>query len=215
MLITPERPSPRHADRSRDDMASPERIKVCEGCQKPYVEHPHRKQGVQRYCSNQCARSARVRRETIEFRLWRRVRRTEACWLWTGNTRHFGYGVIRVDGGKQEATHRVSWRLHFGEIPDGMCVLHRCDVPACVRPDHLFLGDRAANNADMAAKRRHWSHDPANTKPLADRCGKGHLFTPENTVRRRRGRECRTCRCAARKAAYRRTSAQMRREAMR
>jgi hypothetical protein len=51
-------------------------------------------------------------------------------------------------------THRVSWEVHIGPIPDGMCILHRCDVPRCVNPDHLFVGTKADNTADMMMKGR-------------------------------------------------------------
>lgn len=51
-------------------------------------------------------------------------------------------------------SHIVSWTLHYGPVPAGMCVLHRCDVRVCVNPDHLFLGTRGDNGRDMAAKGR-------------------------------------------------------------
>jgi len=79
------------------------------------------------------------------------------CWLWSGAPGAGGYGVIRHDRRYQKA-HRVSWALHNGFMPPRTVkVCHHCDTPACVNPDHLWLGSQADNVADMMAKGRHRS----------------------------------------------------------
>ncbi len=75
------------------------------------------------------------------------------CWIWVGATNWQGYGVIRNNTRKSFA-HRVSWVLHNGAIPEDLCVLHKCDIPFCVNPDHLFLGTYADNNRDRTEKGR-------------------------------------------------------------
>lgn len=81
------------------------------------------------------------------------------CWIWTGGTVDGGYGQFSIgrDGRRSVVmqAHRWSYRHYNGEIPEGLLVLHRCDTPACVRPEHLFLGTQADNMADMRAKGRH------------------------------------------------------------
>jgi hypothetical protein len=96
---------------------------------------------------------------SLHTRLWSRVRRGEdhECWEWGGPKTSKGYGQIGVKRGEWGTayTHRVSWELSFGPIPDGLCVLHRCDNPSCVNPAHLFLGTRTENNQDMVEKGRY------------------------------------------------------------
>lgn len=85
------------------------------------------------------------------------------CWLWTGALDNKGqYGLFAIpkrlsETGRKtyDKAHRVSWKLFRGNIPpETPCVLHRCDVTSCVRPDHLFLGTRSDNNKDRDSKGR-------------------------------------------------------------
>lgn len=78
------------------------------------------------------------------------------CWMWKNYKDKDGYGQYSVKSYPIQA-HRFSW-IHFnGEIPDGLCILHKCDTPACVNPTHLFLGTKRDNAKDMASKQRNWS----------------------------------------------------------
>lgn len=92
---------------------------------------------------------------SLSRRFWEKVEKTDGCWLWIASTNRKGYGRFGIDAcDGMRLAHRWSWEIHNGPIPDGLCVLHRCDVPACVNPAHLFLGTRVDNNADMERKGR-------------------------------------------------------------
>lgn len=77
------------------------------------------------------------------------------CWLWIGGTGRRGYGRLCHEN-RQLSAHRFSYELHYGKAPGDLCVLHKCDTPACVNPLHLRLGTNADNMADRNAKGRTW-----------------------------------------------------------
>jgi hypothetical protein len=75
------------------------------------------------------------------------------CWIWTGFMNYSGYGMATVHQ-KAMRAHRYSWIIHKGDIPKGMCVLHKCDNRGCVNPSHLWIGSHADNMRDMCRKGR-------------------------------------------------------------
>jgi len=97
--------------------------------------------------------TGRTCKMTPEERFWRKVNKTDDCWLWTGAPDTNGYGRIKIDG-KFIGVHRFSFTLAYGPIPDGLYICHHCDVPLCVNPEHLFTGTARDNAVDMAHKER-------------------------------------------------------------
>lgn len=95
-------------------------------------------------------------RGSVEERFWRRVRGgtdETVCWLWEGATNDEGYGQIFIDG-RLDYVHRLSFRIHKGPLRDEDIVLHSCDVPACVNPNHLSAGTDQDNSDDKMRKGR-------------------------------------------------------------
>lgn len=137
---------------------------------------------------------------SMEERFWTKVEKTETCWLWRGASRKRGYGVMRMPGhrGRNVSTHRYSAMLHFGMFDTRLHVLHHCDNPSCVNPDHLYLGTHDDNMRDMSERGR------ATGGSKKTHCLKGlHELTEENTYsyiyRNKIQRQCRPC-ALARKA---------------
>jgi len=87
-------------------------------------------------------------------RFYNKILKSESgCWLWQASSRGNGYGAFKYKNKTIDA-HRVSWILHYGEIPENMHVCHKCDIRRCVNPSHLFLGTHSDNMKDCYKKKR-------------------------------------------------------------
>ena len=118
-------------------------------------------------------------KQAIEPRFWAKVTKTSCCWHWTsarsGGLSGDAYGLFWVGGKKRsEYAHRVSYEMHKGPIPRGLLVMHSCDNPLCVNPEHLFVGTAQDNANDASNKNR---------LAYGERNGGGGKLT-DNSVRR-------------------------------
>lgn len=93
---------------------------------------------------------------SAEELFWRNVSfwsiKNPGCFEWKARRNSDGYGKITL--GRYFLAHRAAWWIHYGAVPEGLNVLHKCDNPACVNPDHLFLGTQNDNIQDMIRKGR-------------------------------------------------------------
>jgi len=98
----------------------------------------------------------------------------KGCWRWMGNLSR-GYGKFKADGVNYRA-HRYSYQHLIGDIPDGMHVMHRCDNPSCVNPDHLTIGTHYDNMTDMVHKGRARGKGPRGSRNGASKFNEDQII---------------------------------------
>ena len=120
---------------------------ICQNCNEVFInKYPNSK-----FCSRACYFS-----KTPEERFYSFVIKSDNpddCWQWTGCKCNQGYGLFSLNS-QTIGAHRFSYGLHKGEIPEGMCVCHRCDNQECTNPNHLWLGTDGDNTRDKESKGR-------------------------------------------------------------
>lgn len=138
-------------------------------------------------------------------RFWLHVDRKEgACWNWTGGTNNQGYGRFEIffrDQRQRVFAHRLSYVMANGGDIHDLVVMHSCDNPRCVNPDHLSVGSQRDNVLDCIGKGRADLSGLEIGRSLPSgggnrgktHCKRGHEFTEANTYRDGKGRRCREC----------------------
>ena len=168
---------------------------VCVVCAREYRTQPSRAARTREICCSMPCRVENIRRHAIDRQFWAKVEKTETCWIWTGGVNKPGvrggeHGIVCIHN-RHVFAHRFSYELHNGPIPEGLFVLHHCDVPRCVNPAHLYVGTQQDNMND--AKRRNRIVVPRHLS-LTERthCVNGHA-TAEWVVAGSYGYYCRRC----------------------
>ena len=148
--------------------------KICMQCNKKFMAllH-HHKRGYGKFCSRSCTTKLTNKNSVVDphKRFLEKIKINE-CWEWLGCKNSDNYGFFKI-GKKMIGAHRFSYEHYYGQIPDGMCVLHKCDNPSCVNPSHLFIGTPKDNSIDRKQKDRGY-------RPQGEKCANSKLIDAED-----------------------------------
>src|SRR6266404_3002515 len=129
--------------------------RICGQCSKPFMARTGEvNRGKAKYCSRQCGFDGQRRPLAVRFTENTGQPDSRGCQIFGNQKIRHRYKQIYNNDGQPMSAHRAAWQLYCGQIPEGLLVLHRCDVMACVNPEHLFLGTQQDNMDDMIAKGR-------------------------------------------------------------
>lgn len=155
------------------------RSKNCITCNKLFFENKSDSNiqwSKREYCSRKCNSKSPKRVTDIFKRLEKFQVIKDGCWGWTGNTDGKGYGTLSHRNGSgfsPEKAHRLSYEKHYGKIPKGLNICHKCDNPECTNPLHLFAGTQKENMQDCSRKNRINPKSILNLKPYRSNNGIG------------------------------------------
>src|SRR6202021_2882808 len=130
--------------------------RICETCKAKFFAKPCIiKRGYGKFCSKPCANNKPKRTLIEKFNEGIGPQQENGCIEWTKGKNSDGYGCLYDENRKSKRANRVSYELKNGPIPDRLDVLHSCDNPSCINPEHLFLGTTQDNMTDKMNKNRH------------------------------------------------------------
>lgn len=142
---------------------------TCKHCGQDFSTSPYRISRGQVFCSTACYAAHRTVDEHARFIANLSPVEETGCIVWTAGKGRRGYGKFMTANQKTVGAHRFAWEMANGrQIPDGMCVCHRCDNPPCCNPDHLFLGTTDDNMVDRANKQRQARGDTSGNRKLSE-----------------------------------------------
>lgn len=123
--------------------------------------------------------------DQVKERFFRYVSKSDGCWEWIGTKagRKPSYGIFRIGSHRRFYAHRISWTIHHSEIPESLFVLHKCDHPICVNPNHLFFGTQSDNMRDMHEKGRFVSGPRLHPERMRRGDNHGSRLHPEKVAR--------------------------------
>jgi len=141
-------------------------------------ELPYRS-SILRSCNNgKCLNPNHMLPSTPEDKFWSHVKKTSGCWVWVGSKDGGGYGCFGSSWLDERKSHRISWIIYNGEIPPDFWVLHKCDNPSCVNPEHLYLGTHQDNVQDKIKRERQ-------SRMIGMRNGRS-ILTPDDVIEMRK-----------------------------
>jgi hypothetical protein len=153
-----------------------QQTKTCKQCSREFSRQDVTSPGNfprMKYCGWACAQAAKpFSPEKREAAFWEKVDKSggpDACWNWSGAvTAKWGYGCFHMGGNRVLGAHKIAYEYVNGAVPDGLCVLHKCDNRLCCNPAHHFLGTKLDNARDAVAKDRHARGERIRRNKLTD-----------------------------------------------